>query len=402
MAIAVSDATALAKEYYASGGLFNAAYEENPGLGVSKKIKITGKHYDFPLQYGYGSNRSRTAATTLNKVNGLQDIEFNVTTARSFDAKDIETQALDEVTDEGAFVDLLTNVMDSLGKSLGNGLGEDLFLNTGAARGVVGLLSTVNLTLANTSHVTRFEVGQEIKAATTDGTSGSVLAGSATITAITRDTGVLTSDSAWDAQITTPIAAGHFLFVDGEFGLGRAGLPSWIPDATTGLGSAFFGATRSVDATRLAGNREIVNAGSDIVSSLRTLMARMGREEAMMDCALCSFEMLGDIDTQVEQKVMIDVKANGIDMGFDAVDVRVAGRKVTFIPDRSCGDDRIYVGNKADLELVHSTDKPFDIEDKDGAILARNATGFSYDVRGLSLSNYVVRKPKNWGVLIFE
>src|SRR5262245_55711747 len=128
-----TDAIAISKEYYASGAFACAAYEDNPLYARAKKKKITGKHYDFPVKYGFAPNRSRTAATTLTKVNKTNYVEFNVTTVQSFDAKDIEQRALAEVTDEGAFVDLLSDTIDSLGKSLGNGLGEDAFLNTGAA-----------------------------------------------------------------------------------------------------------------------------------------------------------------------------------------------------------------------------------------------------------------------------
>jgi hypothetical protein len=400
-AISKSDATAIAKEYYASGGLVNAAYEENPGMALASKKKITGKHYDFPIQYGYASNRSRTASTALAKTNKTQFVEFNVTTVASYDAKDIEKQAMAEITDSGAFVDLLANTIDNLGKALGNGVGEDLFLGLGASIGQVGAVSTTSLTLKNPSHVSRFYVGQVLRTATTDGTSGALESGSQTISAINRDTGVLTAAANWSAGIGT-IAADQYIFNDGDFGLGRAGLPAWVPDVTTNLGTAFYGATRSTDATRLAGCRQSVSTGTDITSALRTLLSRMGREEAKPNIALCSYDMLADLETQLEQKNWIEIKSKSVDLGFEAIRVLAGGRRIDFVADRSCGDDRIYVGKRESLELIHSSSDVFEIDDEDGEVLARNATAFSYDIRGCSFSNYVVRTPKDWGVLLFS
>lgn len=394
-------ADGILKEYYAEDGFHNAGYEENPGLGIAKKVKITGRHYDFAVQYGYGANRSRTAATALLKTNTVNDVQFQVTTCPSFDAKDVDKRALAEVTDEGAFVDLLTNTMDNLSKSLHNGLGEDLFMGLGAALAVVGAVSTTLLTLKNPTNITRFYVGQTLRVASTDGTSGALETGSVTVTAIDSDVGTLTAAANWVTGIPT-LVVGMFIFNDGDFGLGRAGLASWCPDVTTGLATAFYNVTRTADVNKLAGHRQSVATGADITSSLRTLVARMGRSEAAVDTAFLSFDLLADVETQLEQKVVYtDFKAQGVDMQFDAIKLTVGGRKLKLVPDRSCGDDRIYVGQAKYLECIHSEDKPVVIDDADGEILSRNPGAYSYDIRGNSFSNYVVKMPREFGVLLF-
>lgn len=402
VAIARADADGILKEYYAADGFHNAGYEENPLFGIAKKVKITGRHYDFAVKYGYGANRSRTASTTLVKANTMNDAQFQVTTCRSFDAHDVDKQALAEVSDEGAFVDLLTDTMDSLSKSLHNGLGEDMFMGLGAALAVVGTVATVNLTLKNPTQITRFYVGQTLCVASTDGTSGALETGTVTVTGVDSDLGILTAAANWTTGIPT-IVAGMFIFANGDFGLGRAGLASWCPDTTTGLGTAFYNVTRTVDVNKLAGHRQSVSTGADIVSSLRTLVARMGRSEASPDTAGISFDLLADVETQLEQRVMYtDFKAQGVDMAFDAIKLTVAGRKLRLIPDRSCGDDRVYVFNSKYLECIHSEEKPVVIDDADGDVLCRNAGAYSYDIRGNSFSNYVAKIPREFGVLLFS
>lgn len=400
--ISKSDAVEISKEYYASGEFVNAGYKKNPAMALAKKKKITGKYYDFSMKYGQAPNRSRTAATALAKVNKTNFVEFNVPTRDSFDAKDIDQKAMKEVKDEGAFVDLLTSTMDDLAESLGNGLGEDLFLNTGGWIGQIGSgQGTPNVVLLNPSHVTRFYVGQVLRVSTADGNSGALKAGSVTVTAVDRDTGTVTASGNWTAGIGTA-AANDYIFADGDFGLGRAGLPAWIPDTTANLGTAFYGATRSVDATRLAGCRQGVSFGADIVTSMRSLMARIAREEGDPDTAFCSFDTLADVESQVETKVIVDVKAKDVDMGFSGIKVVCNGKPVTFVPDRSCPDDRIWLGNTSKLELIHSQDEPFVLDDEDGELLSRNSGSFSYDIRGSAYANYVIRKPNDWGVLIFS
>lgn len=398
--IAKSDADAIALEYIAEKGYHVAEYEENPGMSRAKKVKITGKHYDFSLKYGHAANRSRTASTALAKANKVQFQEFNVTTIGSFDAKDIDQKAIAEVQDEGAMVDLLTSTIDDVAKSLGNGLGEDLYLNTGGAIGQIGSIDSAIIKLKNPSHITRFYVGQVLRSSETDGTTGSLQTGTVTVASLDRDTGWITCSGAVTSGITDA-DADDYLFSDGDFGFGRAGLPAWIPDSVSSLSATFYGASRSLDATRMGGNRQEVSTGQDIVSALRVLLARMGREEAKPNLALCSFEMLADLETQVEQRGYVELKGKGVDMGFDAITVTAGGRKINFLPDRSCGDDRIYVGNDETLELIHSQDDPVKIMDEDGEVLARNSSAYSFDIRGSSYSNYILRKPSDWGVLLF-
>lgn len=400
-----SDATPIMKEYYASGAFHIAAYEENPGMGVAKDVKVAGKYYDFPIQYGYASNRSRAAATALTKTNKVDYVEFNVPTVASYNAKDIDQKALAEVTDEGAFVDLLSNTIDGLGKDLGNGVGEDLYMQRGAWIGRVGSSSfgVTTITLSNPSHVTRFYVGQVLRVSANDGLSGALRAGSVTLVGVNRDTGDLTASGNWSAGIAA-IAQNDYIFPEADFGIGRAGLQDWVPDATTGLGTAFYGATRSADATRLAGCRQSVTAGTDVVTAMRSLVSRIGREEGKPDCALMSWDMLADLETQQETKSYIELSASAksINVGFEALKITVGGRRLEVIPDRSCPDDHIYVGKKSTLELIHSQDDVVKLDDVDGELLSRNAASFSYDVRGSAYCNYVVRQPMNWGVVVFS
>jgi hypothetical protein len=406
--MAVVDTTAadaILKEMIADNPHGVACYTENPALALCKKVKFTGKIYEWETEYGEGANRSRTASTALAKANTLDKVNWGIRPVSAYDAKDVQHEALNEVQSPGAFVDLLENVLDALRRSLGNGAGEDLFMNHGAARGQVGSIPSANvLLLKNPSHATRFYKGQEIRSSETDGTSGALQAGSATITAIDRAAGSLTTDGAgWVDQIAT-LDADDYLFSDGDFGLGRYGLPSWLPDAAPG-GSDSFGPNvinRSVDVVRLAGSRSEAGSGADVATVLRGLCSLISREGGMVDTALLSVDLLSQFEEQVDQKVQYEeLKGDKVEVGVPSIKFTASGMKLNLVADRSCGDDHIYTVLKKHLEVVHSGPGLVEVVDSDGKVLSRNATAYSYDVRGLTRANFAYRQPRDGGVAVF-
>lgn len=96
--------------------------------------------------------------------------------------------------------------------------------------------------------------GMKLNSASTDGTSGSVNAGSVTLSAVNRRTGVCTVVEASVAAGIPAVAATDYWFRDGVFGNVIAGFEAWNPssDPTSTL---FKGVDRSVDTDMLGGLR---------------------------------------------------------------------------------------------------------------------------------------------------
>lgn len=397
-------ADAILKEMIADHPHAVACYTENPGLTLCKKVKYTGKVYEWEIEYGEGANRSRTASTALAKANTFNKVNPGIRPVSAYDAKDVSHEALNEVTTPGAFVDLLENVLDTLRRSLGNGLGEDLYLNHGAALGQVGSVSTVTLVLKNPSHATRFYAGQTLASSETDGTSGSLQAGTHTILSIDRDTGTLTAATNWTTGIAS-LDADDFLFSSGDFGLGRLGLASWLPDTAPGGSDSFTtnAINRSLDVVRLAGSRSAVTAGTDIASALRTICGRIAREGGTVDTCLLGVDLLAQFEEQVDQKVQYaELKGDKVDVGVPSIKFTASGQNLNLVSDRSCGDDHMYLIKKAHLEVVHSGPGLVEVVDTDGKVLSRVATAYAYDVRGLTRANFAYRVPRDGGVVAFS
>lgn len=412
---AITAANEILKVDYGPDGIANTAYEENPGFGMLKKHHFTGKTYTFPVQYGYASNRSRTAATALNKPNTTNYVEFDVPTVADYDAKDIQKKILAEADGPNTFVSLLRNVSDSVIQALANNAGADFFGNRGAAIGQISAGSTVGtptITLNNPSDITKFSAGQILAVSINDGLSGALRAGTVTVLSVDRAAGTVTATGNWTAGIaavsaTSNTTFGDYIFPAGDFGIGRAGLADWCPDTTANLGTAFYGATRSVDSSRLAGSRLSVS-GLPISQGIRQVAALQGREEGKPDTCFLSWTVYNDLVTERDLKVMEKVrgaaspgKGEETTVGFSGIKIAGARGTIDIFPDRSCNDTHFYLCRIADGLCIHSQDAPIKIDDEDGNILARNFTDFTYDIRGAAFLNFSWANPVNLAVGVF-
>lgn len=405
MSITAASVSDILQFDYGPDGIANTAYEENPGFAMVEKVRFTGSKYWFPVQYGYASNRSHTSTTALLKTNTTNFVHFEVPTVEDYDAKSIQKKALEEAEDPNTFVELLRNVSDSVIKALSNNAGSDFYNHRGAVIGQISSgsnVGTTTITLADPTDITKFYVNQTLASSTANGLSGSLRTGTVSISAIDRSAGTLTATGNWSAGITG-VATGDFLFPAGDFGLGRAGLADWCPDSTSGLGTAFYGATRSVDASRLAGSRLSVT-GLPVSQAIRQLGAVMGREEGKPDSCFMSWTTYNDLITERDIKmthVRRDAEGMEATIGFDGVTIAGVRGNIDVYADRSVNDGHFYLVKMDDGKCIHSQDAPVKIDDADGSMIIRESTDFTYDLRGAAFLNFLWKKPVNLGVGTF-
>src|SRR5262252_156426 len=403
--ITASSVNDILKEDYGPDGVANTAYEDNPGFAAVKKHRMMGAYYRFPVQYGYASNRSHTSTNALSKTNTTNFVHFNVPTVEDYDAKSLQKKAMEEAQDPGAFVELLRNVTDSVIKSLSNNAGADFFNHRGAAIGQISAGSntaTPTITLADPGDITKFYAGQTLNTSVANGLTGAIKAGTVTVLSVDRSAATVTATGNWTAGIATA-AANDFIFPVGDFGIGRAGLADWVPDVTTGLGTAFYTAVRSVDASRLAGSRATVT-GLPVSQAIRQLGAIMGREEGKPDTAFVSWPTLNDLMTERDIKLVhtrVDAQGMNATVGFDSVRIIGVRGPIDVVADRSCNDGHGYLVRIGDGVCIHSQDAPVKIDDADGSMMIRESTDFTYDIRGAAFLNYAWAKPVNLGVMLF-
>lgn len=232
---------------------------------ATKRVDFEGSSIQTNPLYA-GIRGSHTFQTALLAKSTPQHTKFNVTRIKSYVIGSIDNEMLmASRSKKGGIVESVKVMTDSAMYEWGRMMARDVWNRKGGARGQVGSVATTRITLKDVNDAIHFEVGMELVSSETDGTSGSLQAGSGTITAIDRDNGYLDSDSNWTAQIAA-LDADDYLFREGDFGVAASGVLEWIPVTAPTAGDNHFGVDRSVDVVRLAGIRQATSG--DIESTV--------------------------------------------------------------------------------------------------------------------------------------
>jgi hypothetical protein len=237
-------------------GMEYLGYDSRPFLGMVPKVtKFEGKNFTFAVQNA--NNQGRSADFVKAGINSGANVynDFVLNRRRNYGRFAIEGEVLAASTGKGAFVEEITATINGTVDTFSDDVACNLFRSGSGSRGVIAAFPTPNtLQLTNATDAACFDVNMRLEASVTDGGTV-VLGGAATITAIDRELGILTTGGAgWVAQIPG-LVPGNFLFTDGDYDLKIQGLKDWIPASTAGLATPFNGVIRSVDPVRLAGQR---------------------------------------------------------------------------------------------------------------------------------------------------
>lgn len=247
-------------------GLRYALYDKDPLLAfLEKTTNFVGRSKENTLMYEgvFGSANITTARANAGTA---PFVTFTYTRKKDYSVGFLDLEAFHAAKSEkGALATLVKTATDAAIDGIANTTLHQIWGNGGGARGRISSGSTVGstvITLANPEDVVHFGVGMVLQASAADGTSGSVKAGTVTLTKVDRSTGTLTASGNWSAGIGT-VATGDYLFREGDFGLALTGILAHCPTSAPSGSDSFLGVNRSVDPERLAGVRVAAN-GADI------------------------------------------------------------------------------------------------------------------------------------------
>lgn len=383
------------KEYYTKQRVENMVYAKNPFLGIVPKMtEFRGDAMPIPLQYGTSQGRSATIGTAItNKYAGKYG-RFQLTRVSDYSVADIDRELiLASKTDKGAFVKAATKEINGAKRSLVRSLAVSMYRPAAGSIGQVATsgISTTSLTLANIDDVSNFELGQEIVAAAAE-SSGSLRdsGNSATITAINRSTGVLTTDSNWTSQISG-ITDDDYLYVDGDRNAKVSGLLEWLPATAPTSGDSHFGLDRSVDTVRLAGVRYDASSGgnNDPIEEAFTQAAyEMSKQgNGVPTHCFVNFSKYADLEIALGNKARYEmVQAQSADgspianVGYKSIVVQGPNGPIQVIPDQNCPSAYGFMLDMSSWELCSLEEAPHFVED-DGLMILRSASADSFEVR---------------------
>lgn len=304
-------------------GIEKAVLEKSPFVGMMEKVQFPGKQKDLVVDVAHaGASASFTVAQA--QKSSSTKYAFNMTRASLYVQGSIDGEVEESSTSEGAVASALKDLLEEKAQEFSHALSWSAWNGQGGAVGRINSSgpSTTTITLTNVSDHVNFNVGDEVQLSTTNTAASTPHSSgaSATITAINRETGVLTTDSNWTSQIGSA-AADDFIFKKGMVGACAAGVLAWVsPDASPG---SLFGVTRTIDRNRLAGIRYPA-ANMDPVSAI--IMARaIGRENSKddLDVLWVGCRRYADIELSIEGKStpvkMTGKTSGGIEIGYEGI-----------------------------------------------------------------------------------
>ena len=371
-------------------------YENNPFLAMVPKAEdFYGENMYVAMRYTDINGRSATFATAQANKAPHKGVRFLLTRGKDYALWGIEHEMiLAAKRDKGALVRSLDTEISSALNALTNNLAMVLFGDASGARGQLSADPGVGTTcqLANIGDIVNFQVGMKIVFAATK-TGALTAGGTRTISAINRDTGLITVSAAIDAAV----GASDYLFAEGDAAAAGStilptGLLGWLPTTApaVGGGDSFFGVDRSPDPVALSGLRVDESALSP-EEGLATMLSRLDREGATPTHILRNPIDYKNILLALGTKVETEYMEVGT-IGFEAVKVHGPKGIVRIYSDRNCPQGRGFTLTMKSWKF-HSLEKAPMVIEADDQKLLRDATADSFEGRMAYYANLACDAP---------
>lgn len=342
------------KEHYTDQRVKNLVYKNNPFLAMVPKMEdFGGRNLPIPIQFGVPQSRSVDYATALALKPGAssQYDRFVLIRSRDYCLATIDNETMEaSVGNPNAFMEAAVSEINSAIQSCTRSVGVKLYRSGTGAIGQVSAAGAAALTftLANPNDVTNFEVGMSLVGSAVDG--GALFPGSAFVTGVDRNLGVLSTTGAnWNAQIIGLVAT-SFLYPQGDAAnagpnVAITGLAGWLPGAVVPA-APFFGVVRTADSTRLGGNF-IDGTLLTVEEALIDGSSRVAREGGQPDYVFMNHlhysELLKALGSKVEYVRSSPSDADVGEISFSGLRLHTPTGSVIVVPDQNCPTGNAYM-----------------------------------------------------------
>jgi hypothetical protein len=425
--IAQTDFAAFLKERYPSpDDIMNLARKNQPFFEMIQRDETQGgQDLRVPLiistnvrrscTFSVAQNGSDNASTSYQafKMTLAQDFCLASWTSKLLKVSEGDANSLEQVIDAE-----MKRSVQALERSYGikiwrTGTGSvcNVLLNT-AVNNSSGALSIFPKGSAQ-----HFEVGDAVQASSSDG--GALRATGAVMYVIEVDrtndiiylsttfggSGSAPSSTLTSLSASSNTTCGDFIYKNGDAAnntgtnLATEGVQSFIPFSTSGLGTAFYNVTRSVDAVRLAGDRidnTALNLPLDEILVYAVTQAEVNG--SMPDAIFLNPFQTRDLINRMSSKIIRTDQKQG-KVGFGALALLTdSGREVPIYSDINC-DYRYGLVTQMDTWKLISAGPPIHVDNFDGNEFLRTSTASGYELR---LQGYpqLTNNAPGWSVII--
>ncbi len=419
MAITATDFAAFLKERYpGAGDIMNLAKKNQPFFEmVSKEETQGGVDLRIPLVIGTNTRRSCTFSVAQGaadnasssyqafKMTLAQDFCVATWSAKLLKVSEGDANSLEQVVDAE-----MKRSVHALERSYGiklwrGGTGSICQIDTSVT---VGAVATVKLSPKGSAQ--HFEVGDAITLSTADGGSLRSAGAQAYVISVDRTLdkiGTATTATGALAALTSSIAAAattDYVYKYGDEAAGTTnlateGVLSFIPPATTSLGTAFYNITRSTDAVRLAGDRidnSTLTLPIDEVLVYAVTQAEINGSTP--DAIFLHPYQMRDLVNRMSSKIVRSDQKKG-KIGFGGIALLTdSGREVEVYSDINC-DYRYALVTQMDTWKLISAGPAIHVDNFDGNEFLRTSTAAGYELR---LQGYpqLTNNAPGWSVLV--
>lgn len=355
MAATISSADKILKFLYSPRAIQNAVYDKNPLFALMPKSSgFNGRSMIHALTYGNSLARSAAFATAQGRagINGAagtdagfnRDVNFTVTRVKNYAMYTIEQELLLAASgDRASFIKGLTQLVDGTLQTLKNDFGRDVY---GSALGELGQVTAISgagpFTVTVGEAITQIEVGMEVVASTGSTRTADLRnsGGGVVVQTVNRSAGTFTITTNPDS-----IAANDWLFIKGDRPvlstaavqmsnrLKIAGVEAWNPITAPSSGESFFGTDRSIDVTRLSGQRLDISSLQP-EEGMITALAALAREDSEPSHIFLSFSDEKNLKLALGSRVDAEYTSVG-DIGFESIRLRGPNGTVRVYADRN-------------------------------------------------------------------
>lgn len=373
------DTSAITKTLWPQRRVENTVYADHPFLAlVPKDEEFYGQNLVLAVRFADSQGRSAQFSIAQGQVGNFRARKFILTRAKDYQVCQIDTESiLATKNDRGALIKALDTEIDSGMNNISKSLAVSLF------RGQTGVLSTVGainlatssgdqIILGNINDVTSFEVGMVLVAAQTlTGASRSTPA-TATVQSVDRTIGAIYFSTGTLSGANWAVNDNLFANGDNANGTGSgnktSGLADWLPGVTPITGDSFFSVDRSVDPTRLAGQR-IDISGLNPEEGCVTVFSKQAREGGRPNYMVLNHQDFRNVEISLGSKVCYETLSVG-EIGFQALKVNGPKGPVMLVADQDCPAG---IGYGLDMRTwkLYSLEKCPQILDLDGNRMLR-------------------------------
>jgi len=311
MALDLANVTAALRDWYSPLRIANMFLKGRTFSMLPKVTNFEGLKFVHPIQSALGSGMSASASVAFSSSSAASPRfqRWEVDSTRAFCGRLVEGQVIDRTkSSQGSWLRAITTVTDDAYQEFVQNTSISLWGTGSGSLGQIAAgsdVSTTQITLTNVADARKFRIGQILQGDLVDG-GGTVNAGTATLTKVDPNTGVLTASAAWTS--ITGAAVGMYLFGQGNYDSVFAGIPAWIPTVAKRdagiLSTTFNNVDRSINPLVLAGHA-IAGHGAPKITTIERLGVQISSTGGTPDICVVSFDDYSDILESLGTRAMI-------------------------------------------------------------------------------------------------